>query len=230
MTRAPAQGGARLTVCIDFKSPFAYLAMQPTYALEDELREEQKDELKDQQKDEPGISIDWQPLIVAPMTEPTGVPEGADRGARHRHLRRQYVARDVLRYAEVRGLRLGNIFRAPDSSIAAMGLLFCKKQPRDVQRRYMDLVFEGYGSETLDIEDPLAIATALSEAGMDADGFEAFSTDVGPGALADAQQDLLESGIGNAPAYLLGDEVFIGRQHLPMIRWLLMDRQGPPPI
>ena len=26
------------------------------------------------------------------------------------------------------------------------------------------------------------------------------------------------------------DEVFVGRQHLPMIRWILGGRVGPPPI
>jgi 2-hydroxychromene-2-carboxylate isomerase len=206
--------GADLSVCIDFKSPVAYLAMAPTYALEDDL----------------GIEIDWRPLIVTPMTEPTGVAADADRGARHRHYRRQYVANDVLRYAAVRGLRLQNIFRAPDSSIAAMGLLFCRLQPREVRRRYMDLVFERYWNETLDIEDVRAVAGTLGEAGVDAAAFETFAAAEGRAALQSAQEDVLESGVQNAPAYLLGDEVFIGRQHLPMIRWLLGGKRGAPPI
>jgi 2-hydroxychromene-2-carboxylate isomerase len=94
----------------------------------------------------------------------------------------------------------------------------------------MDLIFERYWNESLDIENVRAIARTLDEAGVDAAAFEGFATTEGRAALASAQEYLLESGIQNAPAYLLGDEVFIGRQHLPMIRWLLSGRRGAPPI
>ena len=48
--------------------------------------------------------------------------------------------------------------------------------------------------------------------------------------FAALQERLVAAGLFNAPAYLVGEEVFFGRAHLPMIRWLLTDRAGPPPI
>lgn len=41
---------------------------------------------------------------------------------------------------------------------------------------------------------------------------------------------LREMGVFDVPAYLVEDDLFLGRQHLPMIRWLLTGRRGPAPI
>jgi 2-hydroxychromene-2-carboxylate isomerase len=41
---------------------------------------------------------------------------------------------------------------------------------------------------------------------------------------------LQERGLFQVPAYLVEEEVFYGRQHLPMIRWILAGRSGPIPI
>ena len=57
-TRPLSDGPA---VCIDFKNPKAYLALRPTFALEDEL----------------GIAFDWWPVPVSAMSRPQ--PERAGR-------------------------------------------------------------------------------------------------------------------------------------------------------
>ncbi len=44
------------------------------------------------------------------------------------------------------------------------------------------------------------------------------------------QNAALEAGIFDVPSYLIDGEIFLGRQHLPMIRWLLSDRRGQPPV
>ena len=71
------------TICIDFKNPKAYLALQPTYALEAEL----------------GIAFDWLPLIVSAMGRPHPERANEDRGSRHRRMRAQYYEPDLRRYA-----------------------------------------------------------------------------------------------------------------------------------
>ena len=38
------------------------------------------------------------------------------------------------------------------------------------------------------------------------------------------------AGVFETPAYLVDGEVFLGRAHLPMVRWILSNRAGPPPI
>jgi hypothetical protein len=42
--------------------------------------------------------------------------------------------------------------------------------------------------------------------------------------------DWREAKAFEAPAYVVGDEVFIGRAHLPMIEWLYRGRTGAPPV
>jgi 2-hydroxychromene-2-carboxylate isomerase len=44
------------------------------------------------------------------------------------------------------------------------------------------------------------------------------------------QAAYLELGIHDSPAYVLADETFQGRQHLPLIRWRIGGEQGPPTL
>lgn len=207
---------AKLTVCIDFKSPQAYLAIDPTYALADEL----------------DLEIDWLPLLVAPMTRPEPVAENADRGTRHRGFRAEYAEREIRRHADLRGLVIKEIYRAPvDSSLAGVGLLWVKEHSRECLRGYMARIFDGYWrTRELDIADASAIAGIVEEIGAESEGCAAYLNGEGREALERLQTSLHEAGLFNVPGYVVDEEIFFGRQHLPMIRWLLTDKQGHPPI
>ena len=41
---------------------------------------------------------------------------------------------------------------------------------------------------------------------------------------------LLEQGLLSAPAFVLDDQIFHGREHLPLIGWMLAGSQGTPPV
>ena len=43
------------------------------------------------------------------------------------------------------------------------------------------------------------------------------------------QRVIFDAGIFGVPTYVVDREVFFGREHLPMVRWLLEGRQGPAP-
>jgi 2-hydroxychromene-2-carboxylate isomerase len=205
-----------LLVAIDFKQPQSYLAKRPTEKLAAAL----------------GIEIDWQPMEERPFREPPPETSGDDRGARHRRFRARYFEHDLRRYAESQGLVLGDLRRATDSSVAAMGLLWAKKHAAkagdtSVVDAYVDRVFEEHWGGTLALEQPDAIRGVLERVGVAANGFD-------PVSLRAEYEALLErwaaAGMVEAPAYLVGDEVFIGRAHLPMIEWLITGRTGPPPV
>lgn len=194
-----------LAVVLDIKDPQSYLAKDPTYALADDL----------------GIDIDWLPFVSRPLRRQTAV--GEDRGSRHRRFRAAYLERSIARYASIGGITIRNIYRAPDSSLAGMGMLAAKAHSEDALRRYLDRAFRQYWEDDLDIEDADAVAGLLSAAGVadfdpDAERFEAL------------QESLALAGVFETPAYLVDGDVFIGRAHLPMIRWILGGRAGPPPI
>lgn len=203
---APYRFTAPLSVALDVKSPHAFLAVDPTYALVDEL----------------GVEVEWIPVVAPPLRVP---PPGQDRGSRHRRARAAYREGDLQRYAEVRGLTLRNIYRAPDSTLASMGLLAARAHSEAATRRYLDSVFEGYWREALDIEDEAAIGQVLAESGVDPRGFVCDRRE-----FAALQGSLRAAGVFDTPAYVVEGEFFLGRAHLPMIRWILRGRVDPAPI
>jgi 2-hydroxychromene-2-carboxylate isomerase len=202
----------QLPVAIDFKSPQAYLAVAPTCALADEL----------------GITVDWQPLVITPSKAAAARASMDDRGARHRRSRSGYMERDVARYAADRGLAIEGLDRRKDSTLAAIGLLWAKRHGPALARTYVERVFERAGRSELDIEDERSIQALLAEIGAQTSGFEAFATADGRASLARIQSDLGNRGVFEVPTYLLNDDVFLGRQHLPLVRSLLSTRADPP--
>ena len=203
LSRENIKGG--LTVVIDFKNPHSYLAIAPTCALADEL----------------GITIDWQPLIMAPSKTPAGLSaplSDKDRGARHRRIRADYLERDLVRYAADRGLALGALHRRSDSTLAAIGLLWAQRQSPSLARSYVERVFERYWQRNLDIENESSIRDLLAEIEAPLSGFEAFVAEEGRARLARLQSELRDKGVFEVPTYLLADDMFLGRQHLPLIR------------
>lgn len=199
--------GARepLGLVIDFRSPYAYLAIGPSSAMADEL----------------GVAIDWQPFLGARWKTLAPASPHDDRGTRHRSLRAAYMERDVMRYAADRGLVLRGLNRQTDSTLAALGLLWVKRASPLLAQEYVERVFEGYFGETLDIEDERAIRAMLTKIGAPVSGFEAFVGKEGRVELELVQSELREAGIFDAPTYRLGGESFVGRQHLPLIRRML---------
>ena len=145
---------------------------------------------------------------------------GNDRGSRHRRIRAEYIDRDVLRYGADRGLELRGLHRETDSTVAAVGLLWAKRQGLSLARGYVERVFERYWREALNLEDERAIAALLAEIGAAA-GFEAFVKGEGRAELARLQWELREMGVFEVPSYIVNGEVYLGRQHLPLIRAML---------
>lgn len=192
-----------MELVFDFTSAASLLAFKPACALADEL----------------GIAIDWLPFAAparaAPQRPRAGEEEAA--GERHLRVRAEYVARDTARYARVQGLELRRDAEGVDAALARAGCLWANRH--GVGREYVERVLLQFWAARLDIEDRPAIAAALAESGAPA--FDDDAVAVAATALAAQQTALQERGIFNVPTFLVADQVFIGRQHLPMIRSLL---------
>ena len=199
---------ARPAVCVDFGNAHAWLAVEPTRALEARL----------------GTAFDWLPLAVPPLVRPTPERDGDDRGTRHRRFRARYFENDLRRYAASRGLELGDLYRAPDTRLASLALLFVRSGA------FAARVFELEWREGADISKPEVIDAALKQVGVGTEAFREFAAGEGPGQLAALQSELETLGLYTVPAYLVAGEAFLGRQHLPMVEWLLTGRTGLPPI
>ena len=215
----PLASSAPLIVYIDYKSPYAYLAKDPTYAIEDEL----------------GIEIDWRPFTLdIPSYLGSARLDAQGRLVESQRTERQwsvvrYSYRDVRRYGSRRGLIVRGTTKIWNSSLAAIGMLWAKDQGGAVLRRYSGLVYERFWKRDLDIEDLAIIEGVLQEAGAHTTGFQAYAVSEGRALHDDMQRVAFDAGIFGVPTYVAGGEVFFGREHLPWIRWILNGRAGAAP-
>jgi len=215
----PLRSDSPLIVYVDFKSPYAYLAKDPTYALERDF----------------GIAIDWRPLTLDIPSYLGSAKLGADgRVAESDRTPQQwsgvkYAYKDVRRYASLRGITARGTVKIWDSSLAGIGMEWAKQQSRAILRGYIDRVYERFWKRELDIEDPRVIEAVLVEAGADVGAFAAYHTGAGRVRHNELQQRIFDAGVFGVPSYVIDGELFFGREHLPMVRWLLGGRRGPAP-
>ena len=150
-----------LTVYIDYKSPYAYLAKDVVYEIEQDC----------------GVRADWLPydLDLAGFMGSARVDDNGrvleEQRTAHQWRRVRYSYMDCRRQARKRGLVIRGTQKIWDSTIAARGMLYAKRQGGGVFRRYHDAVFERFWRRELDIEDPAVVAAVLTEAGTDPPAF-----------------------------------------------------------
>jgi 2-hydroxychromene-2-carboxylate isomerase len=214
MTYSSALDDSRLSVLLDLRHPLAYLALHPTLEL---ARDE-------------GLEVNWLPVRVPPLKVPSTVRPDDDRGIRHRRIRAQAIAREIETYADAQGLVLRDYYRDADPTAAYVGWLWLREQKRERLEDYLIEVFRAYWALELDPGDEGAISRIIDNLDADAAGFEAWAVDRGPACVSAVAEELSERGLSGAPVYMIDEEPFLGRQHLPMIRWMLGGREGPGPI
>lgn len=211
---APYAFRAPLAVCLDVRHPQAYLALAPVQSLAAEL----------------GIAVEWLPFPVRPPQGPPPVTAGDDRGTRHRRARALFQARDVAVHAGLQGLTIEQPFRTGDATAASLGHPWLRDRAPEVVPAYLARLFERFWRGSLDAASSGAIAGLLSELGQPAAEYERFAGGAGPAELESLRAALVAAGVFTVPSLVAAGEVFVGRAHLPMVRWLLTDRAGPPPI
>ena len=196
---------------IDYKSPYAYLAKDLAYELE---------------RDFP-VRVDWLPYVLdmpsflgSARVDDSGTVIEEQRNA-HQWRRVRYSYMDCRRQAKKRGLVIRGPQKIWDSSLAACGMLYAKRQGDTVLRRYHDATFERFWRRDLDIEDPDVIGAVLEEAGADTTGFSTYSTGEGRGELDRICRDAEAIGVFGVPSFVVDGELFWGREHLPDIRAIL---------
>lgn len=189
-----------LTVYFDFKSPASYLALRPTLRLAERL----------------GVEVDWQPF----KTTERELPEhraAETAGQSHRRVRAESRRMIHIKYAALQGIDL-RFPAIPGETELALAVL---TQMEGDRLPFVKLAFEAYWTDHQDLNAPDIVSALLRETGNSTDTFD-------PGlarhALDKAQTNAEELGIVDAPAYLVGEQIFIGREHLPWIENVLTSR------
>jgi 2-hydroxychromene-2-carboxylate isomerase len=180
----------------DYKSPFAYLAKDEAYKLEENYH----------------VQIEWLPYVL-------NIPEALgdlQNRTKQQWRKIRYLYMDARRWANKRGLIVKGPQKIFDSSIAAIGMLYARKQGKF--RAYHDRVYERFWKRELDIEDKQAIAKTVAEAGADPEGFLPYLEGDGRTELGAIQQRAEEDEIFGVPIFIVEKEMFWGHDRIPLIR------------
>ena len=185
---------------IDFKCPAAYLALKPTRALCGEL----------------GIPVNWRAIrsYQSPL-----IQEKADEevGERHRRVRALARQKTHMLYAEIQNLPLQ--FRNPptntDMALAALSLL---NESGADPLPFVTAAFDAYWTGDANLNDAAVVAKLSGAPAFpdnDENGYDAHTR------LEAALGQAEENGIFTSPTYVVNEQIFVGREHLPWISELL---------
>ena len=199
-----------IKVYSDYKSPYAYLAKDFAYELEQDT----------------GARLEWLPYTLDIPAYLGSAKVGADgtvleetRNA-HQWRRVKYSYMDCRREANRRGLTIRGPRKIFDSSLANIGMLYAQRHR--VFRAYHDRVFERFWKRELDIESAAALAAVIDECGADGAGFPPFAEREGRSLLAAIREEAEAAGVFGVPSFLLENgDLYWGREHLARIRELL---------
>ncbi len=215
----PRRSDARLIVYLDVKSPYAYLAKDPTKQLIQDFN----------------ISIDWRPLTLN-IPSFLGSAKVDDRGevVESKRTPRQwssvrYSYMDAKRYARINDIKIYGPRKIWDTRLIHIAFLYVKERFSDQLLPFLDYVYERFWLRDLDVESLEVVHDVLNDLGISAKNFDAYVEGEGGQSHDLLQSELHPAGIFGVPSYLIDDELFFGRENLPYVRWILGGRQGPPP-
>lgn len=213
---------APVIVYVDIKSPYAFIAIKPTLALEAQLN----------------VQFDWRPLTLDIPSYLGSAKKSAGKVVQSNRspdqwLSVKYAYKDARRYAERQGYMLKGTEKIWDSSLANMGISWTmsQKQAQDRSKlaRYFEAVYPPFWRRELDIEDVNVVAQCLHKAGINSQGFNDYVQGEGREQHDALQAQLHLSGIYGVPTYVFDHQILFGREHLPLIRWSLTGKQKQAP-
>ena len=175
----------------DYKSPFAYLAFDPAFALQERYR----------------VRVRWIPFQLR------------IKGKGERSLYSDYKARysylDARRSAKHRGLLIRGPLKVYDTAPALIGGLFAGKQGRllDYSRKVYELFFR----RELEVDEPDSIAGVMTGLGLSADEYREYLDGDGVRAYERAQEEAASDHVFGVPLFFFEREPFWGYDRLPIL-------------
>ena len=160
------------------------------------------------------LKLSLRPFTVRQSPIPSESPNEND-AQRHKRIRAQYRHLDTRRYAQIRGIELLADPIGIDPTLAHLGLIVATNH--GVEPQYAQVVFGKFWKNELDLECEDEIVSVLRRVGVRNTD---FLKEMQP-QLSEIRERLLSQEVFSVPTFLVKDERFIGRQHIPMIRKLL---------
>ena len=230
-----AESDAPLIVHIDFKSPYAFLAIEPTRQMLKSL----------------GVVADWRPFVLD-IGSYLGTAKLAKDGKVAAQSRSQeqwsgvkYAYFDCRRYANLANLTIRGTVKIWNTNLPAIGMWWIKlhedlnaqNQTDGLLQRYVDAIYQPFWRREFDAEDLDTVFNTLVHIGAPTEGFKAFAAEDGSAYNDAVQEQTFNSGVYGVPTYQLPEHPgadgrasqFFGREHLPRIAWMLSGQAGNAP-
>jgi 2-hydroxychromene-2-carboxylate isomerase len=180
----------------DYKSPFAYLAFDPAFALEQRFR----------------IRLRWIPFQLR-------IKGKGERSLYSEHKAR-YSYLDARRWAKPRGLVIRGPLKVYDTTPALIGGLFAENQGRLLD--YSRKVYEMFFNRELEADDPDAVASVIADLGMSADDYRKYLSGEGALAYQRAEDEAATDNVFGVPLFFFEGEPFWGHDRLPILEQRLI--------
>lgn len=181
-----------LTVYLDFKSPAAYLAMNPTLDLIARC----------------GLQTGWKPFRTVERDVPQ-LGKAETVGESHRRVRAASQRALAVKYATHQEIELKFPERLGASDLALGALTAISGDPL----AFIRAAFEAYWQDHADLDDPRVVERLIQTSGAQLTADLSQCRDL----LETAQEQAEAAGIVGAPAYVIAEQIFVGREHLPWI-------------
>ena len=182
----------------DFKSPYAFLAFDPAFALETKYR----------------VRLKWKPFQLR--------LKGKGERSQYSEYKVKYSYMDARRWANMRG---GLMIRGPlkifDTTPALIGGLYAEKHGK--LREYGNKVFELFFKRELAADEPEAIAPVIETIGLSAQGYRAYLASDGRTEYERAQDDAVIDQVFGVPMFFFEQEPFWGYDRMGLLEHRLTE-------
>lgn len=182
----------------DFKSPYAFLAFEPAFQLQEKYC----------------ITTRWIPFQLR--------LKGKGQRSVYSEYKVRYSYMDARRWANLRG---GLMLRGPlkifDTTPALVGGLFAQKQGRELE--YGLKVFEEFFKRELAADEADAIADLIARMGMSAADYRAYLAGDGMVDYERCQEEAVEDEIFGVPLFVFRGEKFWGYDRMDLLEMRLAE-------
>jgi 2-hydroxychromene-2-carboxylate isomerase len=185
-----------ITLYVDYRSPYSYLAKDDAYRLEDDFR----------------VRIDWYPYGI----DVEGVYGAVEQRTEREWRKVRYLYMDVRRLANTRGLIVKGTRKIYDPTLASLGMLYAKDL--GVLRKYHDTLLSKFWTQEAEIDRGEDVEAALVAAGATAEGFRSFAGGEGRVQLQHVYEEANARGVFGAPTFIFRGELFWGTDRIALLR------------
>lgn len=175
----------------DYKSPFAFLAFDPAFALQERYR----------------IRLRWIPFQLR--------IKGKGERSTYSEYKARYSYLDARRWAKPRGILIRGPLKVYDTRPALVGGLFADQQGRLIE--YSRKAFELFFRREFEADQPDAVAALLASMGFSANSYHEYLAGEGARAYDCAQEEAALDNVFGVPLFFFQGEPFWGHDRIPVL-------------